>query len=92
MDPIEKKRDLTTSETASPLSKMDLKKQNDVTMFLAEKVISTVARNTNFTMVASTTEDERVRSLILFVLRSSSIDGSANGGPKISSVNGVWIE
>lgn len=113
---------LSTSEIASPsLSKIDvgeaMKKQNDVAMFLAGKVISAVARNTNFvfsppsinvvlTMLAAS--DETLRSSIFSVLRSSSIDelnavfreiasvvladGSASGGPKISAVNGVWIE
>ena len=62
-----------------------MKKQNDVAMFLAEKVISALARNSNFvfspasisavlTMVAVTTEEETLRSFIFSILRSSSID------------------
>ncbi|KAH0860983.1 hypothetical protein HID58_089244 [Brassica napus] len=96
-----------------------MKKQNDVAMFLAEKVISALARNSNFvfspasisavlTMVAVTSEEETLRSFIFSILRSSSIDelnavfhevantvlvdGSESGGPKISAVNGVWME
>ncbi|KAH0907453.1 hypothetical protein HID58_039280 [Brassica napus] len=96
-----------------------MKKQNDVAMFLAEKVISALARNSNFvfspasisavlTMVAVTSETETLRSFIFSILSSSSIDelnavfhevantvlvdGSENGGPKISAVNGVWME
>ncbi|XP_010419499.2 PREDICTED: serpin-Z2-like [Camelina sativa] len=60
------------------------------------------------TMVAATCEEETLRSSIVSFLRSSStdelnsvfseiaslvlLDGSKGGGPKISSVNGVWIE
>ena len=96
-----------------------MKKQNDVAMFLAEKVISALARNSNFvfspasisavlTMVAVTTEEETLRSFIFSILRSSSIDelnavfhegantifvdGSEDGGPKISGINGVWMD
>ncbi|KAL0751752.1 hypothetical protein Bca101_033755 [Brassica carinata] len=62
-----------------------MKKQNDVAMFLAEKVISALATNSNFvfspasisavlTMVAVTSEEETLRSFIFSILRSSSID------------------
>ncbi|CAA7040880.1 unnamed protein product [Microthlaspi erraticum] len=95
------------------------KKQNDVAMFLTERVISAVATNSNFvfspasinavlTMVAATTENETLRSLIFSFLRSSSMDelnavfrevativlddGSESGGSKVTSVNGVWVE
>ncbi|KAJ0239304.1 Serpin domain-containing protein [Hirschfeldia incana] len=62
-----------------------MKKQNDVAMFLTEKVISALARNSNFvfspsslntvlTMVAVTTEQKTLRSFITSILRSSSID------------------
>ncbi|KAJ0241114.1 Serpin domain-containing protein [Hirschfeldia incana] len=62
-----------------------MKKQNDVAMFLAEKVISVLARNSNFVfspasinsvliMAAVTTEEETLRSSIFSILRSSSID------------------
>ncbi|XP_023637437.1 serpin-Z2 isoform X3 [Capsella rubella] len=59
-------------------------------------------------MTAATTETETLRSFILSFLKSSStdelnavfreiasvilVDGSKRGGPKISAVNGVWIE
>ncbi|WZZ51103.1 hypothetical protein YC2023_051210 [Brassica napus] len=62
-----------------------MKKQNDVAMFLTEKVISVLARNFNFvfspasinayqTMVAVTSEEQTLRSSIFSILRSSSID------------------
>ncbi|ESQ29361.1 hypothetical protein EUTSA_v10024078mg, partial [Eutrema salsugineum] len=96
-----------------------MKKQNDFTMFLTAKVISSVAKNSNvvfsptsinavLTMLAATSEEETLRSFIFSLLRSSSIDelnavfckiatvvladASASGGPKISAVNGVWME
>ncbi|CAN6976819.1 unnamed protein product [Brassica oleracea var. botrytis] len=95
-------KSLITS-TPPPISKVNvekaMKKQNDVAMFLTEKVISAVAKNSNF---------EQLTSSILSFLRSYSMDelkavfseiativladGSASGGPKISNVNGVWME
>ncbi|CAA7024067.1 unnamed protein product [Microthlaspi erraticum] len=121
-----KKQKLTTSESASPsLAKMEpeekeinvvnaMNKQSDVAMFLAEKVISAVAKNSNFvfspasinavlTMVAASSEEESLRSFIFSILRSSSMDELnavfrevatvvKSGGPKISAVNGVWME
>ncbi|CAH8383615.1 unnamed protein product [Eruca vesicaria subsp. sativa] len=96
-----------------------MKNQHDSAMFLADKVISAVAENSNFvfspasintalTMVAASTPYETLRSFILSLLRSSSVDelkdvyseiativladGSASGGPKISNINGVWTE
>ncbi|KFK33926.1 hypothetical protein AALP_AA5G078900 [Arabis alpina] len=96
-----------------------MKNQNDIAMFLAEKVISSEAKETNFvfspasinvvlTMVAATTENKTLRSDIISLLKSSSTDelnavfremaslvladGSKSGGPKISAVNGVWME
>ncbi|KAL0794004.1 hypothetical protein Bca101_065381 [Brassica carinata] len=72
------------------LSKIDLaeamKKQNDVAMCLAGKVISTLAKNTNLVFSPASInavlimaanrpeEDERLRSFILSFLRSSSTD------------------
>ncbi|KAG2243048.1 hypothetical protein Bca52824_095111 [Brassica carinata] len=71
-----------------------MKKQNDVSMFLAGNL--------------NPKEKETVRSFIISFLRSSSTDelnavfgeicsvvladGSASGGPKIAAVNGVWID
>ncbi|CAN8241764.1 unnamed protein product [Cochlearia groenlandica] len=74
---------LVSSETNNVGEAM--KKQNDVAMFLMGKVISAVARNSNFvfspatinsslTMVASTSQVEALRSFILSTLKSSSID------------------
>ncbi|CAH8352668.1 unnamed protein product [Eruca vesicaria subsp. sativa] len=62
-----------------------MSKQNDVAMFLTEKVISAVATNSNFvfsptsinsvlTMVAASSKDETLRSSIVSFLRSYSID------------------
>ncbi|CAA7049113.1 unnamed protein product [Microthlaspi erraticum] len=75
--------------TSPSHAKMDLqeatKKQSDVAMFLTRKVISAVARNSNFvfspasinavlTMVAATIEEETLRSFVLSCLGSSSSD------------------
>ncbi|KAF2570419.1 hypothetical protein F2Q70_00001489 [Brassica cretica] len=86
-----KKQKLCESQvTPSPsLSKIDLaeamKKQNDVAMFLAGKVISTLAKNSNLvfspvsinavlTMAANRREDKTLRSFILSFLRFSSTE------------------
>ncbi|EFH50848.1 predicted protein [Arabidopsis lyrata subsp. lyrata] len=94
MDSKRKNPNLSTSEVAEPSlsktkkkQKMDVKgamnKQNDVALFLAGKVISAIAKNSNFvfspasinsvlTMTAATTDSETLRSFILSFLRSSS--------------------
>uniref|UniRef100_A0A1J3G2P1 Serpin-Z1 n=1 Tax=Noccaea caerulescens TaxID=107243 RepID=A0A1J3G2P1_NOCCA len=96
-----------------------MKKQNEVTMFLASHVFVSEAKHSNIvfspasiysalTLVASGPSDPSVADEILSFLKSSSTDelnavfteivsvvyagGSGNGGPEISSVNGVWIE
>ncbi|KAH0853919.1 hypothetical protein HID58_092772 [Brassica napus] len=86
-----KKQKLCESQvTPSPsLSKIDLaeamKKQNDVAMFLAGKVISTLAKNSNLvfspvsinavlTMAANRREAKTLRSFILSFLSSSSTE------------------
>ncbi|XP_009132579.1 probable non-inhibitory serpin-Z5 [Brassica rapa] len=120
--PSHSEKDLVTL-SPPPISKVNgekaMKKQNDVAMFLTEKVISAVAKNSNFvfspasinaalTMVAASSKEEKLTSSILSFLRSYSMDelkavfseiatmvladGSASGGPKISNVNGVWME
>ncbi|CAF1699411.1 unnamed protein product [Brassica oleracea] len=98
-----KKKKNKRKKRPPPISKVNvekaMKKQNDVAMFLTEKVISAVAKNSNF---------EQLTSSILSFLRSYSMDelkavfseiativladGSASGSPKISNVNGVWME
>ncbi|EOA34859.1 hypothetical protein CARUB_v10022441mg, partial [Capsella rubella] len=70
-------------------------------------VFSPASINAVLTMAAATSDNETLRSCILSFLRSSStdelnaifskiasvlVDGSKEGGPKIASVNGVWIE
>ncbi|KAG7552557.1 Serpin superfamily [Arabidopsis thaliana x Arabidopsis arenosa] len=96
MDSKRKNPNFSTSEVAEPSlsktkkkQKMDVKgamnKQNDVALFLAGKVISAVAKNSNFvfspasinsvlTMTAATTDIEKLRSFILSFLRSSSTE------------------
>ncbi|KAH0857353.1 LOW QUALITY PROTEIN: hypothetical protein HID58_085614 [Brassica napus] len=79
-----------------------MKKQNDVSMFLAGKVISTLARNSNLCSPWRLHLPIRQRQKrIMTFLKSASIDelnarslpdGSMTGGPKIATVNGVWIE
>ncbi|XP_024013586.1 probable non-inhibitory serpin-Z5 [Eutrema salsugineum] len=77
-----------------------MKKQNDFTMFLTAKVISSVAKNSNvvfsptsinavLTMSSSIDELNAVFCKIATVVLA---DASASGGPKISAVNGVWME
>ncbi|EOA32256.1 hypothetical protein CARUB_v10015515mg [Capsella rubella] len=97
MDSKRKNEELSTPEISDPSlsntkkkQKIDIqeamKNQNDVSLFLAGKVISALAKNSNFvfspvsiyavlTMSAATTDDdERLISFILSFLRSSSID------------------
>lgn len=125
INPKKKKQKLGKSQVIpSPsLTEIDLveamKKQNDVSMFLAGKVISTLARKSNLvfspasvnavlTMEAATSQSDSVKKEIMTFLKSASIDelnavfreitavllpdGSMTGGPKIATVNGVWIE
>ncbi|EFH62182.1 serpin family protein, partial [Arabidopsis lyrata subsp. lyrata] len=91
-----KNQELSTSEITDPsLSKTKkkqkmnmqeaMKNQNDVSMFLAGKVISAVAENSNFvfspasinavlTMTAATSDSKSLKSFILSFLRSSSTE------------------
>ncbi|KAL1212379.1 Serpin-Z2 [Cardamine amara subsp. amara] len=90
-DPWNKKQKVSESQVIASrfVSKMDVQrammKQNDVALFLAEKVISAEAKNSNFvfspasinavlTMAAATSDDETFKSSVLSFLRSSSID------------------
>ncbi|EOA34566.1 hypothetical protein CARUB_v10022117mg [Capsella rubella] len=94
-------KDLVISSPS--LSKIDvdeaMKKQNDVTMLLAGKVIPAIAKNSNFvfspvtinavlTMVAASCdeESEELRSFILSFLRSSSTDELNAVFHKVASV------
>ncbi|CAH8255905.1 unnamed protein product [Arabidopsis lyrata] len=71
-----------------------MKKQNDVAMFLAEKVISVVAKNSNF--VFSPASINALLTMLNAVFREVAslvlVGGSESGGPKIAAVNGVWME
>ncbi|CAA7015763.1 unnamed protein product [Microthlaspi erraticum] len=82
-----------------------MKKQNDAALDLTRKVIASEARHANFvfspasisaalTMMAAgkgsgSDELNAVYSEIATVVFA---DGSASGGPKITAVNGVWVE
>ncbi|KAL1187709.1 putative non-inhibitory serpin-Z5 [Cardamine amara subsp. amara] len=97
-DPSNKKQKVNESQImVSPKVKKEMKKQNDVSLFLAEKVISAVAKNSNFvfspvsinavlTMDAATSDDETFKSSILSFLRSSSTDELNAVFSKIASV------
>uniref|UniRef100_A0A0D2ZVV0 Serpin domain-containing protein n=1 Tax=Brassica oleracea var. oleracea TaxID=109376 RepID=A0A0D2ZVV0_BRAOL len=84
-----KKKKNKRKKRPPPISKVNvekaMKKQNDVAMFLTEKVISAVAKNSNFvfspasinaalTMVAASSKEEQLTSSILSFLRSYSMD------------------
>ncbi|EOA39059.1 hypothetical protein CARUB_v10011708mg [Capsella rubella] len=64
-----------------------MKKQNDVALFRAGKVISAVAKNSNL-VFSPASINSIFREIASFIL----VDRSEKGGPKIASVNGVWIE
>ncbi|KAJ4870114.1 putative non-inhibitory serpin-Z5 [Raphanus sativus] len=93
---------------ASPfLSKNDLqiamKKQNDSDLVLTGKVIASEARNSNFvfspaslnsvlTMAAGMSASEERKAVFNETATVAFADGKANGGPKITALNGVWVE
>ncbi|KAJ0265694.1 Serine protease inhibitor [Hirschfeldia incana] len=93
---------------ASPsLSKKELqkamKKQNDADLVLTGKVIASKARNSNFvfspaslnsalTIGAADTASEERKAVFNKTAAVAFADGKANGGPKITAVNGVWVE
>ncbi|KAL1212382.1 putative non-inhibitory serpin-Z5 [Cardamine amara subsp. amara] len=97
-DPSNKKQKVNESQIiVSPEVKEAMKKQNDVSLFLAEKVISAGAKNSNFvfspvsinavlTMDAATSGDKTFKSSILSFLRSSSTDELNAVFRKIASV------
>ncbi|KAL1212383.1 putative non-inhibitory serpin-Z5 [Cardamine amara subsp. amara] len=97
-DTSKKKQKVNESQViVSPEVQKAMKKQNDVSLFLAEKVISAVAKNSNFvfspasinavlTMAAATSDDETLKSSILSFLRSSSTDELNTVFSEIASV------
>ncbi|KAG7587799.1 Serpin domain [Arabidopsis suecica] len=102
-----KKQKLSKSQVmASPsLSEKDMveamKKQNEAAMFLAGKVISALDRNSNFvfspasinTVVTMTTPGSDERNAVFSeIAKLVFADGSTKGGPKISAINGIWVE
>lgn len=102
-----KKQKLSKSHVmASPsLSEKDMveamKKQNEAAMFLAGKVISALDRNSNFvfspasinTVVTMTTPGSDERNAVFSEIATLVFaDGSTKGGPKISAINGIWVE
>lgn len=101
MDPITKKTLLKVN------IRNTMKKQNDADLVLAREVISAKARDSNFvfspasintayTMMAagsgSSSESQDRNAAISKVANVVFADGSARGGPKISAINGVWVE
>ncbi|KAL0836551.1 hypothetical protein Bca101_088440 [Brassica carinata] len=70
-----------------------IKNQNDIAMVVSKDLFSSKAKHSNsilsFLRASSTDELNAVFSKIVPVVFA---DRSANGGPKISSINGVWIE
>lgn len=103
-----KKQKLSKSQVmASPssLSEKDMqeamKKQNEAAMFLAGKVISALGRNSNFvfspasinTVVTMMTPGSDERNAVFSEIATLVFaDGSTKGGPKISVINGIWVE
>ncbi|KAG2247243.1 hypothetical protein Bca52824_086871 [Brassica carinata] len=81
-----------------------IKNQNDIAMVVSKDLFSSKAKHSNSILI----DGSSFFSEILSFLRASSTDElnavfskivpvvfadrSANGGPKISSINGVWIE
>lgn len=97
-----------TKIIASPsLSKKELqkamKKQNDADLVLTGKVIASKARNSNFvfspaslnsvlTIAAASSATEERKAVFNETATVAFADGKANGGPKITAINGVWVE
>lgn len=82
-----------------------MKKLNDTALVLTSKAIDADARNSNFvfspasisaalTMMAVTngTHSDELNAVYQEIATVVLADDSASGGPKISSVNGVWVE
>ena len=82
-----------------------MKKQNDADLALTGKVIASKARNSNFVFSpaslnsvltieaasASSATEER-KAVFNETATVAFADGKANGGPKITAINGVWVE
>ena len=83
----------------------EMKKQNDADLALTGKVIASKARNSNFVFSpaslnsvltieaasASSATEER-KAVFNETATVAFADGKANGGPKITAINGVWVE
>ncbi|WZZ86194.1 hypothetical protein YC2023_114773 [Brassica napus] len=96
----------TSSETAdmsvleiivSPsLSKKELqkamKKQNDADLVLTGKRLSPASLNSVLTIAAASSASEESKAVFNETATVAFADGKANGGPKITAINGVWVE
>ncbi|CAA7051654.1 unnamed protein product [Microthlaspi erraticum] len=82
-----------------------MKKQNAAALDLTRKVIASEARHSNFvfspasisaalTMMAAENGfgSDKLNAVYSEIATVVFADGSASGGPKISAVNGVWVE
>ncbi|KAL1212385.1 putative non-inhibitory serpin-Z5 [Cardamine amara subsp. amara] len=105
MDPKNMKTQKFATSLLKVNLRKTMKEQNDADLVLTHEVIASKARNSNFifspasinaayTMMAAGTgsssdELNAVHNEIATVVLA---DGSARGGPKISAINGVWVE
>ncbi|CAH8306149.1 unnamed protein product [Eruca vesicaria subsp. sativa] len=98
-------RPLTRPSLSQEELREAMKKLNDAALVLTSKVIDAEARNSNFvfspasisaalTMMAVTngTHSDELNAVYSEIATVVFADDSASGGPKISAVNGVWIE
>ncbi|CAL9237503.1 unnamed protein product [Arabidopsis halleri] len=108
MDPKPKKtQEFSKSQvTARPSLRVALmKKRNDNDLVLTGKVIASEARNSNFifspasinsafSMMAagSGSISDELKAVFSEIATVVFADGSASGGPKISAINGIWVE
>ncbi|CAA7057812.1 unnamed protein product [Microthlaspi erraticum] len=82
-----------------------MKKQNDAALDLTRKVIASEARHSNFVFSPASISaalammaagngsgSEELNAVYSEIATVAFADGSASGGPKISVVNGVWVE
>ncbi|CAN8232584.1 unnamed protein product [Cochlearia groenlandica] len=83
-----------------------MKKQNDVAMVLTGKIIDYLAKESNFifspasiyaaatmmAVAASGTISDEVKAIYGEIANLVFADGSSRGGPKISAINGAWVE
>ncbi|CAA7053817.1 unnamed protein product [Microthlaspi erraticum] len=104
---MKKKPNVSKSQviTTSPLREA-MKKQNDADWFLTGKVIASEARHSNFVFspaslnaavamveaAGARSASEERKALSSEIATVVFADGSKKGGPKITAINGVWVE